>query len=267
MKCVVWKYVLCVTRCGCWTCAEPWASCSCWSRSSFATWSSATSLWSAASSSTCCSSVLYLCGLSTSSWPAGSTSDCATASAAVSEVLARCHAHDPERVRFPTLLHARSALENYIGHRSVLMLPRDGGCPRVVVGLRMHALHGAKELSAVRERECNSGSQPQLWDRLPLWLDLLWEIWSSWGKRNWLKTRSFPFLTWGTVDFHSSLLQLRSCSRVQKCWPRKSWPTCQLSVGCGTSWRSFSVRESGRRIEGRWLGIFKTCMITRRSSG
>lgn len=68
--------------------AEKWASCSCWSPSSCATSSSAMSLWSAASSSTCCSSARYLCGWWISSWPARSTSDWATASAVVSGYMA-----------------------------------------------------------------------------------------------------------------------------------------------------------------------------------
>lgn len=64
----------------------------------------------------------------------------------------------------------------------VLMILRDGSCPRVVVRDRMHALHRPEELPTVWKWKCDCGSQPQLWDRFPVWLDFLWEIWSSWGK-------------------------------------------------------------------------------------
>lgn len=59
---------------------------------------------------------------------------------------------------------------------------RDGCYLGVVVWDRVHTLHWPKELSTVWKRECHCGSQPRFWDRLPVWLDLLWEIWSSWGK-------------------------------------------------------------------------------------
>lgn len=39
------------------------------------------------------------------------------------------------------------------------------------------------------------------------------------------------------------------------------------SAGCGTSWRSFSARESGRRTERPSPRASRTCTITRRTSG
>lgn len=64
----------------------------------------------------------------------------------------------------------------------VLMIVRDGSCPGVVVWNRMHAIHRPKELSTVWKWERHCSSQPQFWDRLPVWLDLLREVRSSWGK-------------------------------------------------------------------------------------
>lgn len=76
------------------------------------------------------------------------------------------------------------------------MTLRDGSCPGVVVWDRVLALHRPKELSVVWKGERNCGSQPQFWDRLPVWLDLLWEIWSSWGKKKHPRNLyHFPFLT------------------------------------------------------------------------
>ena len=65
----------------------------------------------------------------------------------------------------------------------VLMLLRDGSCPGMVVRDRVHTLHRPEELSSVRQWERNCGPQPQFRDRLPVWLDLLREIWSSRGER------------------------------------------------------------------------------------
>lgn len=85
---------LCYNAFRCATFTEQWAFYSCWSPTSWVTWSSAMCSWPAALLSTCCSSVLYLCGWSVSSWPAGSTSDWATASVAVSTLLSLCCTDD-----------------------------------------------------------------------------------------------------------------------------------------------------------------------------
>lgn len=179
------------------------------------------SSWSAALLSTCCSFVLYLCGWSVSSWPAESTSDWPTASPAVCITLAvplqpGCFPEaekffllllgeetfsfsgfsgavgvmlwQPSAARVPRTLYCMASFHKsnpgvLYSHVPVcVFVLRDGCYLGVVVWDRVHTLHWPKELSTVWKRECHCGPQPRFWDRLPVWLDLLWEIWSSWGK-------------------------------------------------------------------------------------
>lgn len=99
----------------------------------------------------------------------------------------------------------------YYLHFSLLcVFPRVCGSLRVVVWHWSHALHRPRELPTLRQRECHRRPQPQLWNRLSVWLDLLWQIRSPWGKRTGI------FLNLSVLDSSHPLSLSPSQNAVEK---------------------------------------------------